>query len=193
MNSISLKRFGVDVKMSQKRYLRIPNFDEQLHYKDRNPIWIKMPYALLDDYDFEQLSDETKFHAMGLMLLASHQNNKFPEDAAWLKRKIGANSEIDLKILLEKGFLEVITSENSSKNCAKKSAKNKEIACKSNKTQDHLASTTSETLLAQNRTEQNKKEQNTTQQNTTEHSRRDALARESARRGKPCGCCCGCG
>lgn len=148
--------------MTRKRYLCIKNFDELQHYKDRNPVWIKMPYSLLDDYEFEQLADETKFHAMGLMLLASHHNNKLPEDNAWLQKKIGAQKEIDLEILLEIGFLEVITGENSNK---KSTVANRKIACKSNKTQGKSASTTFETALAQNRTEHNKKEQNTTQQN----------------------------
>ena len=74
--------------MSTKRYLCIKNFDRTQMYKDRNPIWIKLHCAILDDYDFSSIGDATKFHALGLMILAARLNNKFPDDEAWLRKKI---------------------------------------------------------------------------------------------------------
>ena len=76
--------------MSRQRYLRVRNFEQFQHYKERNPIWIKLYCSLLDDYEFAQLPDQTKFHAVGLMLLASRLNNKFPSDEPWLRAKINA-------------------------------------------------------------------------------------------------------
>lgn len=81
----------------QKRFLRIRKFDEYQHYKDRNPIWIKLYCGILEDYDFSQMSDETKFHAVGLMLLASRLNNKFPDDEKWLSQKINARTIIQTR------------------------------------------------------------------------------------------------
>ena len=150
--------------MSRKRYLQIVDYDELQHYKDRNPIWIKLHCSLLDDYEFAQIPDETKFHAVGLMLLAARLNNKFPDDEAWLRQKINANSEIDLNLLLEIKFLSIVSDE-------KNSQKKQRNARKANKTQGEPASAISETALAQNRTEQKRKEQNTTQQNTTQQTR----------------------
>jgi hypothetical protein len=123
--------------MSRQRYLRVRNFDQFQHYKERNPIWIKLYCSLLDDYDFAQLPDETKFHAVGLMLLASRLNNKFP-DEPWLRAKINAEKRIDLEKLLEIEFLEVAETEKSIR---KHGAKNQTNARKSNKTNDDSAST----------------------------------------------------
>ena len=43
--------------MSRQRYLRVRNFEQFQHYKERNPIWIKLYCSLLDDYEFAQLPD----------------------------------------------------------------------------------------------------------------------------------------
>lgn len=150
--------------MNRKRYLSVTNFDALQHYKDRNPIWIKLHCAILDDYEFSALPDETKFHAVSLMLLASRLNNKFPDDEAWLRRRIGANVEINLKVLLEIDFLEVVKEE-------KTSAKNAANARKSKKINDDPASATlddagKDASPEQNRTEQKRTEQKRTQHNT---------------------------
>jgi len=124
--------------MSRQRYLRVRNFDQFQHYKERNPIWIKLYCSLLDDYEFAQLADETKFHAVGLMLLASRLNNKFPDDETWLRAKINAEKRIDLEKLLEINFLEIAEMEKTGR---KPAAKNQTNARKSNKTNDDSAST----------------------------------------------------
>ena len=125
-------------------------------YKDRNPIWIKLHCAILDDYEFCEIADETKFHAVALMLLASRLNNKFPDDETWLRRKINANSEINLKLLLEIGFLEVVK-------CAETACNPKQTKGKSVKQQKKLRN------AEQNRTEENRKEHNTTQRTEDEN------------------------
>ncbi len=159
--------------MPRKRFLSVSNFDTLQHYKDRSPIWIKLHCAILDDYAFSALPDETKFHAIGLMMLASRLNNKFPYDERWLRLKIGANSEINLKILLEIRFLEFFCVD-------KPDAKNTVIARKSNKTQGESASATFNDLQncasatfndaencaspEQNRSDEKRTEENTPQQ-----------------------------
>lgn len=141
--------------MSRKRYLQVKNFDALQHYKDRNPIWIKLHCAILEDYEFQQLRDAAKFHIVGLSLLASRLNNRFPDDAKWLAAKIGATEEIEIETLIESGFLEVIREEK-----AEKSAQ--EInGCKPQKTKDESASAIENELEnaaspEHNRTEENK-------------------------------------
>jgi hypothetical protein len=39
------------------QWLTIKNWSEFQHYKDRNPPWIKLHRALLDDYAFAALPD----------------------------------------------------------------------------------------------------------------------------------------
>lgn len=164
--------------MSRKRYLSIKNFDAAQMYKDRNPIWIKLHCAILDDYEFSAIADETKFHAVGLMLLASRLNNKFPDDARWLRTKINANSEINIEKLIEIGFLEV--------------AKDETIVCKSKKTKDKSVKQLEKLCnTEQNRTEEKRTEHNTTQQSANVEADEDAQSRvvvvdfNSSQNGKP--------
>ena len=142
----------------QKRYLQIKKFDETQMYKDRSPIWIKLHCAILDDYEFCSLPDETKFHAVSLMLLASRMNNKIPDDELWLRGKINANSEINLKLLIEIGFLEVVKG-------ARSSAKKPLNDCNPNNLNDESVNEVEKLCdLEQNRTEENREEHNTPQQ-----------------------------
>lgn len=90
-----------------KQYFSISNWKEFQHYKDRNPPWIKLHNQLLDNYEFEQLTDATKGHLLCIWMLASRTNNKLPLDQSWIKRKIGANSPVDLKTLERSGFIEL--------------------------------------------------------------------------------------
>ncbi|WP_372857564.1 hypothetical protein [Pseudoalteromonas sp.] len=90
-----------------KKLFSVRNWDAFQHYKDRNPPWIKLHNHLLDDYDFECLPDATKCHLLCIWMLASRTNNKMMYDNSWVKRKIGANSSVDLDSLLAAGFIEV--------------------------------------------------------------------------------------
>ena len=90
-----------------EKYFSVSNWNEFQHYKDRNPPWIKLHNQLLDNYEFENLTDSTKGHLLCIWMLASRTNNKLPYDQLWIKRKIGANSTIDLKSLENSGFIEV--------------------------------------------------------------------------------------
>ena len=160
--------------MSRQRYLRVRNFDALQHYKERNPTWIKLYCSILEDYDFAQLPDETKFHAVGLMLLASRLNNKFPADEAWLRAKINAEKEINLEMLLEIRFLEAISSEKGEKTDESSGAKRATNACKSKKTKDDLVSTTFKNEKSRASTEQSREEERRTH---TQQKRDETLAR----------------
>lgn len=90
-----------------KPFLSIPNWDQLQHYKDRTPPWIKLHNELLESYEFECLPDASKAHLLCIWLLASRTENKINVDPKWIGRKIGANSKVDIDILVESGFLQL--------------------------------------------------------------------------------------
>ena len=87
------------------QYLRVRKLSEYQHYKDRLPPWIKIHQVILEDYEFGRLPDSTKWHAVGLVLLASRLDNKIPADAEWIAGKISSSETVDLEALIEMGFL----------------------------------------------------------------------------------------
>lgn len=87
------------------KYFKVKNFDKFQHYKERNPPWIKVHRSIFDDYEFECLQDASKLHLMLIWVLASQCENKIPADPEWLKRKLGVKGRVDLKPLIDKGFL----------------------------------------------------------------------------------------
>lgn len=86
-------------------YISIKNWEKFQHYKDRSPPWIKLHREILDDYEFSSLSDEAKCHVMLIWVLASQNDNKLPADPAWLKKRLGVTSKIDINHLIKHGFL----------------------------------------------------------------------------------------
>lgn len=87
------------------RYLAIKNLAQYQHYKDRRPPWIKLHAAVLDDYAFACLPDESKAHLMLLWLVASQVDNKIPWDDRWIASKVQASSSVDIEALVNAGFL----------------------------------------------------------------------------------------
>lgn len=89
------------VSICQKQYSRIE------HYKsgERATVWIKLYLDLLEDFEFCILPDETKFHFIGLMILAAKNFNRFPTDSKFLMQKLSATSEINLEILLKNDLI----------------------------------------------------------------------------------------
>jgi hypothetical protein len=89
----------------QVNYLRVKNWEEHQHYKDRNPPWIKLHRALLADYEFCQLADDAKAHLLLIWVLASQSEGRVPADPAFLAHKIGARKRPRLDELIRAGFL----------------------------------------------------------------------------------------
>ena len=92
--------------------IRIKNWKKHQHYKGRTPPWIKLHAALLDDYDFERLPDGSKLQLVALWLLASRSREYHPDgdpllphDEAYLTKKSGLKSKMDLKTLISSGFI----------------------------------------------------------------------------------------
>ena len=86
-------------------YLRVKNLEKYQHYKDRCPPWIKLHRDILRDYEFSCLQDASKLHLIMIWVLASQTDNRVPNDAQWIQQQIGAKSRVDLKSLIEHGFL----------------------------------------------------------------------------------------
>ena len=87
--------------------IHVRNWEKFQHYKDRQPPWIKLYNQLLTDYEFSCLQDASKAHLIGIWLLASQMNNVMPNDPKWIAQRINATGKIDLKPLIDGGFLRV--------------------------------------------------------------------------------------
>lgn len=90
-------------------YLSVPNWEKFQHYQTPRssapPAWIKLHRTLLDDYAYTELPDSAKGHLVGIWILASQTGNRIPDSAGWIARRIGANTPVDLDLLLARGFL----------------------------------------------------------------------------------------
>lgn len=97
-------------------YIEVKNFDKFQHYKDRNPIWIKLYYELLDDYEFSRLDDAAKWLAVGLWMLASRCGNRIPNDSEWIAKRLSLKAKPNLNALLGSGFISIVAMEQSASN-----------------------------------------------------------------------------
>jgi hypothetical protein len=85
-------------------FFTVKNWDSFQHYSKRNPPWIKLHRALLDDYAFCALPDVSKAHLMLVWIYASQHNGQVPNDTKFLEKKLSCEN-LDLQILLDGGFL----------------------------------------------------------------------------------------
>lgn len=99
-------------------YFRVKNFETFQHYRDRNPVWIKLYNSLLEDYEYASLPDASKAHLIAIWLLASRSKNKLPFDTPWIAGRIGATETPDLEGLCEAGFIELLEEEKPKKSKA---------------------------------------------------------------------------
>lgn len=90
---------------SESGYLEVKNWKQFQHYKNRAPLWIKLYRNLLADYAFSCLQDASKLHLILIWLLASESEGRIPDDPEWVQRRIGVAGAVDLKALVDAGFL----------------------------------------------------------------------------------------
>lgn len=92
------------------RYLRVRNWKEFQHYKDRDPVWFKVYRRLLTDPDFLALTDAQRGQLFCLWLLAAASNNKLSSANEVLARCIGSptsgRSRFQVEVFLDLGWLE---------------------------------------------------------------------------------------
>lgn len=86
------------------KFLTVKNWNTFQHYGKRNPPWIKLHRALLDDYAFCALDDAAKAHLMLIWLYASQHNGRIPHDPGFLEKKLSCE-KVRLDHLIECGFL----------------------------------------------------------------------------------------
>jgi hypothetical protein len=87
-------------------YIQVTRWKEMQQYKDRDPKWIKVYRELLDDYEFSKLDDVSKYHVIGLRLLAAKLDNKIPNDPDWIQKKLSSSHEVSIQALVDAGFIE---------------------------------------------------------------------------------------
>jgi len=87
---------------------RVVEWQKYQHYKDRNPPWIKLHFALLSSRTWVMLDDASRVLAIACMLLASRDNGEISCDAKYIKRVAYLNHTPNFKPLIECGFLEML-------------------------------------------------------------------------------------
>lgn len=90
------------------RFFRVRNLDKYQHYRDRNPPWIKLHQSVTEDTAFALLPDAAKGHLVLIWLLASRMDNRLPLDPVFIGARINARDPVDLNLLVESGFLELV-------------------------------------------------------------------------------------
>jgi len=90
------------------KYLKVKNWTQFQHYKDRNPPWVKFHFEILASQDWVMLADASKLLACVCMLVASRHDGKVPNDPAYIKRVAYLDVMPDLQPLIDCGFLEVL-------------------------------------------------------------------------------------
>ena len=88
--------------------LRISNWAEYQHYKDRNPPWIKLHFALMSSKVWVTLDDASRVLAIASMLIASRGDGEFDADPDYFKRVAYLNKKPDWGPLILKGFCEIV-------------------------------------------------------------------------------------
>ena len=91
------------------RIIRMVNWHQYQHYKDRSPTWIKSYTRLIDgdSIEFSRLTDAQKWQMHAITMLASRHNNSIPCDAAWISERLHFSTKLDLKVLEATGMLEI--------------------------------------------------------------------------------------
>jgi len=72
----------------EQQFIVIKNFNELQHYKNRNPLWIKLYTKLLRSDKFFYLIEEERWIYVGLLLLAGLKDNKVLYDLNFIKANI---------------------------------------------------------------------------------------------------------
>lgn len=87
------------------KYFAVKGYRDFQHYSERNPPWIKLYYRLIGDLDFKRLTEVQQIHLVLIWLIASRLDNRIPYDEAYVRAAIGAKRRVDLKALVDSGFL----------------------------------------------------------------------------------------
>src|SRR4051812_24213953 len=103
------------------RFLAVKGFRKFQHYRDRDPVWIKLYTNLLIDAAFLQLPEVAQAQLMKLWILASQLGNPLPNNPKLLAGKIGTSGKFHLAAIIDAGFL--IATDDPSEESASNSGK----------------------------------------------------------------------
>lgn len=83
----------------EAQYLRVANFEQYQHYKDRRPVWIKLHVSLLDSYDLNKLDYPSRLLGQLLLLVAATHDNNIPYDPVYIAGKVAMDHKTVAKCL----------------------------------------------------------------------------------------------
>jgi len=86
-------------------YFKIRNFEKYQHGHTRDYPWIKLYKSLLTDGDFIDLPVASKWHYIGLLIVASTNQNCIRRDSAYIRQVLQSPCEVDLTPLFQRKFL----------------------------------------------------------------------------------------
>lgn len=89
----------------QPKYLSIRDLDKMQHYKTRNPPWIKLYWALLDDPKYLLLTETDRYRYIMCILIASRCENRILNDPTYLAKMMRLSDPVDLTALINSGLL----------------------------------------------------------------------------------------
>lgn len=88
-------------------FIRVLNWEDYQHYKDRSAPWIKLHRDILTSHFWVIGDDASKLLALCIMLLAQRTDNKIPHDLTYIKRFSQLQQEVNLAPLLKAQFIEL--------------------------------------------------------------------------------------
>jgi hypothetical protein len=80
--------------VTQPRFLAVKGFRKFQHYRDRDPVWIKLYTNLLIDAAFLQLPEAAQAQLMKLWILASQLGNPLPNNPKLLAEMARSRSKM---------------------------------------------------------------------------------------------------
>jgi hypothetical protein len=94
-------------------FIRVLNWEDYQHYKDRSAPWIKLHRDILTSHFWVIGDDDSKLLALCLMLLAQRTDNKIPHDLTYIKRFSQLQQDVNLDPLLSAHFIELYEENDS--------------------------------------------------------------------------------
>lgn len=87
------------------KYLVVKDYAKHQHYRDRNPVWIKLYVALLHDFTFLALPEAAQAQLVKIWIMAAKTDNRIPHDPKFIARAIHATGKLYIPELLASGLL----------------------------------------------------------------------------------------
>lgn len=90
------------------KFIRITNWENYQHYKDRDPTWVKLHRTMRNSRTWVKADDATKLLAICTMMLAADTGNKIPFDPDFIRQVCFLHTDPDFSKLVDLGFIEIV-------------------------------------------------------------------------------------